>query len=237
MNNSDTRTRILDAAEKLFAQHGYDGASLRAITSAAGVNLAAVNYHFRSKEALLGAVLGRRFRHVNRERLRLLEASESSPKRAPHLEQLVEALFRPAFRLGKDAGEEGAMVRKLMGRMLSDPGVQIRRVLEGEFYEVATRFASAFRRALPEVPAEELYWRIHFSMGAMSATLLGAPFLEIVSKGKCDPTDVDSALRRITRFVSSGLRAPVNRSSSGLGKKPGPGRNLAATPREKRGKG
>src|SRR5205814_5412061 len=105
-------------------------------------------------------------------------------KSPPDLERLAQALVAPAFRLGEQSPVEAAALRKLMGWVLVDPGVQIERVLEEQFHEVALHFVSAFRRALPQLPPKELFWRIHLSIGAMASVLTGAPFLKIASGGR-----------------------------------------------------
>src|SRR5258705_11177243 len=89
----DTKHRILDSAERLFAEYGFAGVSLRAIIADAKVNLAAIHYHYHSKEALFDAVILRRLEPINRERLELLDALERTGK--PTLEQILEAFFAP----------------------------------------------------------------------------------------------------------------------------------------------
>src|SRR6059036_3181340 len=111
----ETRARILDAAERLFAEHGYDGASLRDITAQAGVNLAAVNYHFRTKESLIQAVFARRLAPVNQRRLALLDACEASAAGGRlQLEEVVRALISPVLRLGQENPEVSTALKKLM---------------------------------------------------------------------------------------------------------------------------
>lgn len=216
----DTRGRILDAAERMFAEHGYHGASLRAITAEAGVNLAAVNYHFRSKESLINAVFARRLEPLNRRRLALLDAYEASSRNgALVLEEVVGALIGPVLRLGQDSPDESAALKKLMGRMLVDPGGQIRRVLREQFHDVVLRFVSAIRRVLPGLPQEELFWRMHFSIGAMASSLTGAPFFDILSGRRSDASDEDAVIDRLVAFICGGLRAPLPSMGGGSARK------------------
>src|SRR6478672_10847007 len=161
---SDTRDRILDTAERLFAERGFGATSLRSIIAAAGVNLAAVHYHFRSKEALLDAVLTRRIGPVNRERLTLLEQSRDAG-----LEAVLEALIGPPMRLARDPAS--ATFMKLMGRLHAEADVAL---LRKHFGEVIERFMKALAEALPELPAEELQCRAFFCIGIMAHTLLAA---------------------------------------------------------------
>jgi AcrR family transcriptional regulator len=206
----DTRERILDAAEHLFAEHGYDGASLRDITAKAGVNLAAVNYHFRTKESLIQAVFARRLAPLNQRRLALLDACEASAGGRPlELEEVVRALISPVLRLGHENPEVSASLKKLMGRIFMDPGSHLHVVLREQFRDLVPRFVSAFRRALPSLPQEELFWRMHFSIGAMACTLTGTPFLKIISNGRYDASDMDAAGDRLVTFICGGMRATL----------------------------
>lgn len=204
-----TKQRILDAAERLFAERGFAATSLRSITAAAGVNLAAVNYHFRSKEALLEAVFARRLAPLNQKRLELLDACEAraGQGRLP-LEAVIEAFFAPVLRLGGELAQGGRYFQRLMGRMYAEPGEHVGSILKGQFAAVAARFTQALRRALPKLPPVELMWRIHFMIGAMAHTLAGVHYLEVFSGGLCDPSDVEGTIRRLGAFLAAGLKAP-----------------------------
>jgi AcrR family transcriptional regulator len=186
-----TRERILDTAERLFAEHGYSGTSLRSIIAAAGVNLAAVHYHFRSKEALLDAVLTRRIEPVNRERLALLERLGDRG-----LEGVLTALIDPPMRLAHDPAR--ATFMKLMGRIHAESDVVL---IRKHFGEVIERFVNALARALPELPLEELHCRAFFCIGIMAHTLLAAR--DIVGNTGEVTTE------RLVAFMGAGFRAPV----------------------------
>ena len=198
---TDTKQRILDAAERLFASHGFAATSLRSIISAAGVNLAAVHYHFRSKEALLEAVILRRAEPVNRERLALLDAGPAS------LEKVIEAFLAPTVALARDP-ERAAFVR-LMGRLHAESTEELARIVHKHFAEVLRRYGEALKRSLPEVPLPELFWRMHFSIGAMAHALCAGHQLRIISGGACDGSDSDAMLHRLVDFIAAGFRAPV----------------------------
>src|SRR5438045_7607516 len=114
----DTKQRILDSAERLFAEHGFEGTSLRTIIADAKVNLAAIHYHYRSKEALLDAVIFRRLEPINRERLRLLAECEAGVGPLS-LEGVLEAFFAPAVRVGADP-ICGKIFCRLIGRIFSE---------------------------------------------------------------------------------------------------------------------
>lgn len=204
----NTPERLLDAAEHLYAEQGVDATSLRAITAEAGANLAAVHYHFGSKEALTDAVFSRRLEPLNRERLRLLDDLElRSADQAPPLEAIVEAFILPPLRMSRDA-KLGKFVR-LMGRMYSEPRVTFQRLVLRHLKEVVQRFLAALGRALPHLPPAELLWRFYFSVGSMIHTVADPAKLEHLSGGLCDPNDVDGNARRLTAFLVAGLSAPL----------------------------
>jgi AcrR family transcriptional regulator len=205
---SDTKILILDAAEQAFADLGYSGTSLRRIITSAGVNLAAVHYHFGSKEALLKAVLVRRLEPLNRERLELLDQIEAAAGDGPlPLEAVIEALVGPPLRLINDPSRGGEVFMRLLGRLLPEPDEPLQTLITSQFNEIVERFFAAFRRALPELPVNELFWRAHFGVGAMAHTLCSCKMLKTMSGGLCDPTDTRTAIRELVLFMSAGMRA------------------------------
>ncbi len=218
MPSAHTKDRILDAAESLFADHGFAGTSLRTLTTEADVNLAAVNYHFGSKEALFQEVFARRVGPLNRARLELLDACENrSGNQPPSLEEILHAFLAPALRLSQDPAGGGAGFLRLMGRIYTEPGEFWKPVI-AQFEEVKNRFVTVFRRALPDLPPVELFWRMHFLVGAMCHTMVDTYRLEVISGGLCDPTDCDGTIDRLVTFAAAGLRAPVGIPGKGGGR-------------------
>jgi AcrR family transcriptional regulator len=207
----DTKSQILDAAERLFAERGIDAVSIRSIVSEADVNLAAIHYHFGSKEALVEAVFERRVGPMNRERLALLDECESRAGDGPlEVEDIVRALVGPAIRLSHEP-ERGRVFMRIAGRFYSESAEFIQPLFDRLFRELIARFTAAFRRACPELPMEELFWRIQFMVGAMAHTMCGAEKLEHISGGLCDPNDVEGTIERMVQFVAAGMRAPVSK--------------------------
>lgn len=204
-----TKDRILDAAERLFARDGFEATSLRAITAEAQANLAAVNYHFQSKEALVQAVIGRRMGPVNQQRLSLLDAYEAEAGGdAVPLEKLLDAFLRPVIEI---AGGHAKEFVPLVGRLYTEPGGFSERLYQQQFEPLARRFIPALQRSLPEVPVAELVWRIHFAIGVMAHTMGAGEMLRAMSGGRCDPMgDPEGTLRRMKAFISAGLTAPVS---------------------------
>src|SRR5450432_815609 len=209
--SADTKTRILDAAESLFMEHGFEATSLRSLTAAAGVNLAAVNYHFGSKEELFEAVLTRRLDPMNQERVELLDRLERKAAPDPlSCDRILMALFVPALRLARDPERGGKNFLRLLGRAYADPAPFIRQFLAEQYAVMIGRFKVAFGRALPHLPKKELSWRLHFVMGALSYTLAGTDALKIISELSPRETNNDEILlRRLAPFLLAGLNAPL----------------------------
>jgi AcrR family transcriptional regulator len=205
----DTKTRILDAAELLFMEHGYEATSLRQLTTAAGVNLAAVNYHFGSKEVLFQAVLTRRLDPMNQERIELLEKLErDADGKGIACEKLLFAMLIPALRLARDEQRGGKHFLKVLGRAYADPAPFIRQFLSAQYAEMINRYKEAFLRALPHLSRQELTWRLHFVMGALSYTLAGTDALKMLSQF-ASTENVDVMLQRLAPFLVAGLKAPA----------------------------
>lgn len=202
----DTKERILDAAESLFARQGFAAASLRQITADAGVNLAAVNYHFQSKEALFMAVIKRKIEPINARRLVLLDGLESQlPEVVPSLEQVTRAFFRPVFEarlLGVELGD----FPRLLGRVYTEPGDWVARVFGDAFGQVLERFSRAYRRALPGLTPKDLAWGAHFMIGSMAHYLAAGEILKFMSRGQVDAADTEEAYERLVSFAAAGLQ-------------------------------
>src|SRR5689334_16744102 len=193
-----TRQKILDTAERLFAQKGYAATSMRQIIAKAGVNLAAIHYHFGSKEELLGELVERKAGPVNTERLALLHAAKAAANGRPlKVEEILEALFRP---MATAASQNDQFVR-LMGRLYAEGLMP--KIARKHFHDVLNQFMGALREVLPEMPDQEFLWRVHFMMGAMAHTMCGSP-----ESG--ETAGFHDRIDRLKRFLSAGLRAEGN---------------------------
>ncbi|MBO1014810.1 TetR family transcriptional regulator [Achromobacter sp. SD115] len=214
-----TRESILDTAEALFAQQGHDGTSMRQITTAAGVNLASVNYHFGSKESLVQAVLKRRLEVLNRERLRLLrlrlldELEAHAEGRPLKPSQIVDAFFGTLLRLAADPAQAGSTFLPLLERTMTDPSDFIRALFAEEYADVLERYRNALFAALPDVPRAEIVWRFQFMLGATSYAIIGTDLLRSVTGWTIDdaeqPDNPNLLLPRLMSFLLGGLRAPL----------------------------
>tara|TARA_B100001971_G_scaffold54919_2_gene50038 strand:- start:243 stop:884 length:642 start_codon:yes stop_codon:yes gene_type:complete len=211
MKQKDTKTVILDAAEQLFAVQGPNATSLRQVIAKAKVNLAAIHYHFGSKESLMQAVLSRRLVPLNAERLALLETYEhKSGKGAVSLPKVLEALVGPALRLSRDPKRGGTIFMRLLGRCVLEPDKTIQTMLNHQFHYVLERFTPALQRALPDLPPVDFFWRIHFLVGSMAHTMADSERLRSISGGVCDPDDTEGTIRRLVTFLNAGLKARVD---------------------------
>ena len=218
MAGEETKEKILDAAEELFALNGFAATSIRAITSHAEVNLAALNYHFGSKDALIDAVFERRIGPLNQARLSLLAAvKREAGKESPTLEDVLGAFLQPALELANDPDNGGREFMRLMGRAHSEAGELLQQRIARLFEEVFIQFSGALRSALPDLPMYELCWRLHFLVGAMAFTMshrLSLRYLEalqqtsprLAEEGPVSGEDVEAVLNRLVRFAAAGFR-------------------------------
>jgi AcrR family transcriptional regulator len=201
-----TRFSILDAAERSFAENGFDGVSLRTITERADVDLALANYHFGSKENLLHEVIARRVRLVHDDRVKALElARQQAGAQSPSVEAIVAAFLAPMFaRLGDgDAGwrHYASLISQL------DVLPKFTALASGVLDPTAVHFINALRIAMPQAPEASVYWGYMFMLGTMIQVISATGRIERLSRGLCRSDDVDAALREMVPFVSAGLRA------------------------------
>lgn len=189
----------------MFGEAGWSATSMRRITARAKVNLAAINYHFGTKEDLAKAVLARAIAPINAERLRRLdELGPDADTRA-----ILRAFVEPPLRGGETnrAGSAGNRLCRVFGRIGAEQPPFLRRFLRQQFREVGQRFESALRSALPRHDRATLWWRLHFVVGAMAHTLQNADTLAMLTDGMCDATDVETLVEQIVAFAAGGMAA------------------------------
>jgi len=207
-----TRESLLDAAEELFAERGIPAASLRAITERAAANLAAVHYHFGSKQGLVRAVFDRRLAPLNRERLALLDRCEAE---GGGVEEVVRAFVAPIFLMAKEA--HASAFAQMMARAYSEPSEEVREIVASQFSDLVDRFVQALARRLPELPVEEIYWRLLFVAGAMAHTVSCGHLLASYSRGRCAVSLPEEAIDHLVTFLAAGFRAAAPGSLPGCG--------------------
>jgi AcrR family transcriptional regulator len=205
---SDTKSRLLTVAERLFAEHGFAGVSVRQLTAAAGVNLAAVNYHFGSKEGLLAAIFELRCRPMNDERLRRLGGCFERANGPPMLEQIIAAFVAPALASSADPSGGRAAFTRLRATLSVEHNEVARALISRYFDATSQRFVAALSRAVPELSRAELYWRFHFFLGAIYYSMINPSRIAHLSDGLSDAGDVDAVLTQMVPFIAAGFRAP-----------------------------
>ncbi|PWC13962.1 TetR/AcrR family transcriptional regulator [Brenneria corticis] len=207
---ADIKQRILREAITIFACKGSELTTIREITEATNVNLAAVNYYFGSKDGLLRAVLDAVLGPLNEERTRLLDEVEQTYGAVPPVAALLDALLRPLVKTARTP-DGGRIVVRLLQHLRATPGLGVTALLSAQFDHTAHRFIDAFSRALPELSREEIIWRYEFARGAAMHVLTDADprsgRLALLSKGLCDNSDDDRVLAHLLRFVEAGFIA------------------------------
>jgi AcrR family transcriptional regulator len=195
-----TKDRILGAAEVLFAQRGFDGASLRQLTTAAGVNLAAVNYHFGSKEKLVEQVFRRRLDALNARRMDALATIEGRADTT--LEDVLAAYIRPALELSHD--DNGALFMRVLARAFAEHDDRLRQFLSENYGHVMRQFTAEFARLLPQLPKRELYWRIDLVTGALTHAMSGFGMIQR-PKDVSERAHREQTAQHLIRFAVAGL--------------------------------
>jgi AcrR family transcriptional regulator len=202
-----TRDRILDAAEKLFAERGFYGVSIRDVTGAVDVDVALVAYHFGNKQGLLDAVLLRRAADLNDERLALLNAVlATGARRLPRLEDIIDAFTHPLLDRSTRGSPGWKSYFALVAEINNSP--EFGGVLMTRFFDpVVQRFIEAIRLALPDADDRDIYWAYHFLSGALTLTFAETGRIDKLSGGVCKSSDLASVHERLVPFCAAGFRA------------------------------
>lgn len=198
-----TKDRILGAAEELFAQHGFAGTSLRQVTSRADVNIAAVNYHFGSKENLVNEVFRRRMDEMSAQRMaRLKQAQERHPG---ELEPVLAAFVEPALAMAQDRHGGGAFVR-VIARAYAEKNDGLRKFLSDHYGHVQRDFGRAIATCLPGLSKEELYWRLDFLGGALTYAMADFGLIKR-PEGVTETAHRERGARELIRFAAAGFNS------------------------------
>lgn len=208
MNELSTRNKLLDSAEMLFAEKGIDATSLRKITAHADVNLASVNYHFRSKEELVWSVYERRFKSIGDERISRLDKVEQASD-APTLEAILDAFYRPVIEATHLPDGSIAKFMPLLGRMyLERPDLRAR-IFQQLIRPMADRYITAFIRALPHLSKVEVVLRMQFAVGSLLHMLIAHQIVDqFLDRSVTGP--VDRVVGELVAYSAAGFRAPTH---------------------------
>jgi AcrR family transcriptional regulator len=202
-----TRGQIVEAAEKIFADKGFRAMTLRAVTKAAEVNLASVNYHFGSKTNLMRAIIERRMQPINAERIRRLDSlvAEHAPASVP-LNDIFEALFRPLFAHAITEKGNDQTFMKMVGRAVTEPADFMRKMHKEFFAQLSLRFLTELKRSCPELSERDLQLRFYLSVSTMLGTITEQVRLESISNGKLSGQDLDQICDELIAFVVAGFK-------------------------------
>ena len=204
-----SRSSILDAAEKAFADAGFEGASLRQIVKDARANLATIYYHFGSKEGLMEAVLRRRFAPVHEEHFQeLCQLQREFDKKPVPLEKILEAMLLPPLRLATAAGK-GETIMRLIGRGVVDPNRRTQELLRRLHRDVRQAYLDAVQQSAPHLSKADLWWRFEFVWGAFIFILCNPSRIKEMTAGVCNPNHIDALLAQLIVAFSASFRAPA----------------------------
>ena len=198
-----TKDRILGAAEELFAQHGFAGTSLRQVTSRADVNIAAVNYHFGSKENLVNEVFRRRMDDMTD--LRLSQLKTALEKHPGQLQPVLAAFVEPALAMSQDRHGGGAFVR-VVARAYAEKNDGLRKFLSDHYGHVLREFGKAIAGCVPGLSKEELYWRLNFLAGALTYAMADFGLIKR-PHGISEAAHRSKAAQELIHFAEAGFRA------------------------------
>lgn len=201
-----TKDKILDAAEKLFSDNGFNGTSLREITSLAEVNLAAVNYHFGSKKELIKAVMSRYMNELSPRLISTLESVQAKDK--PTLTEVFSAFVEPLLALNQFRDNGTSIFLQLLGRGYTDSQGFLRWFLTTKYPQVIEHFIAAVQKAYPELEPEEMFWRLHFTMGTVVFTMSSSDALIDIAKSDYEHSvRIEDVIDKLIPYVAAGVGA------------------------------
>jgi AcrR family transcriptional regulator len=209
-----TRERILDAAEELFAQRGFEGVSVRQIMSKADADVSLAYYHFKSKQDLFDQVMLRRVEFLNEIRLRALEEVEGKHlDDGPTVEEIIGAFTEPLLQLLVDDHDKWSHYYQLIAQINNSPD-RGGALMSRYFDPLVSRFIEALSKALPDSDPADLYWSYHFLSGALTLTFAETGRIDNLSGGVCRSTDVAAINERMHVFLAAGFRRLCSRPDS-----------------------
>lgn len=218
---SGAKLKLIEAAETLFAERGFESVSVRDITKQAGMNIASVNYHFGSRDGLVAAVMTRYITPINEERLARLDGAEKRwvGKSIP-LEEILEAFVRPLVTRIRRSELSERLFLKLVGRMFGEQADAMPAAIEEQLKTLVGRFVKALSKNLPTLPPDEILWRMHFVVGAMYHAMSQEEVLHRISQGTSGTPSTETTVGRFLRFAAAGLRNGLEEEKVGERKGP-----------------
>jgi AcrR family transcriptional regulator len=213
------RRRILDAAERVFANSGYEGAGMRKISVEAGVAQALIHYHFDTKERLFEEVVARRSQEINQLREKRLAAlfEESN---SPVLEDIADVLLRPTIEVGHRLAHSANDFARILVTIANSADQRSKELAEQYYDPMARRFIAAFEKTTPGLGHENAVWAYMFAIGVGMTMMAQTGRPQRLSGGLCDDSDVEAMLARIIPFITAGIRAVIGIDSNKAPKRP-----------------
>ena len=203
-----TQTKILDAAEFLFAERGFAETSLRTITGRAKVNLASVNYHFGSKKSLIQAVFDRFLQDFTQQLSLRLQELEERPATELQAEALLAALIEPLLSLNTKRPNAVSIFMRLLGRAYAETQGHLRRYVTERYGHVLVRFTLLFQKGYPELTNDQIFWRLHYMLGSLIFTLAGSDALRQISEADFNRSiEVKDVIQEMVPFLAAGMKA------------------------------
>ena len=210
-----TRDRILRTAERLFAERGFNGVSVRELAAAAQVNIASIGYHFENKEGLLSEVYRRHCKPLIEERLRGLKASSRLRGKA-RIAAIIEAFIRPALQQVEVEG--GAAFIRLRAVLSGENSELVEKLVAENFDQSSTAFIDELCACLPHLTRTDVCWRFHFLLGTIYYTAAGPHRITAFSHGRCDPSDTEAVIKELVPFMTRAFVAPATKTQPKRGK-------------------
>jgi len=207
-----TRDRILKTAERMFAERGFNGVSVRELAGAANVNIASIGYHFRNKEGLLAEVYRRHCEPMIEERLRGLTAA-SRLEGSARVAAIIEAFVRPA--LQQVDVEEGETFIRLRAVLSGENSELLEKLVADNFDQSSSAFIDALCDCLPHLSRTDVCWRFHFLLGTVYYTAAGPHRIFAFSNGHCDPGNTDAVIKELVPFMTRAFQAPATKAARG----------------------
>lgn len=207
--NSNTEHAFLDAAERLFAEHGFEGTRVRAIAEESNANLGALHYYWGSKEALFAAVWKRRMQPLVEQRRKFLDEVHARRADEPiNVDDLIAVWIEAGLGLGTLEGEPNEAFQRLYGRAITDPSPAVREVVGEYLDETGKMLVGLLKRACPELTDTEIYWRMHGLLGAILYAHIGRLRLDRITPVLDASKDLREGARQLIHFVTAGFNAP-----------------------------
>ncbi len=209
MNKNDTtKTKILDAAEQLFAERGFAETSLRTITARAKVNLASVNYHFGSKKSLIQDVFDRFLSAYTENLTAELSLLEDKLDSDLDTKVMLRAFVKPLFSLENRRKNSISTFMRLLGRAYAETQGHLRRYVTDKYGFVLLRFMVIFQKAYPNLSNDQIFWRLHYTLGSLIFTLAASDALREIAASDFDKTmAIEDVIDEMIPFLAAGMKA------------------------------